>query len=178
MTSLQHTVFLSIRMAAYTSNKYSLASTRLRCIPDSTLPAPLHSSTPAPFHARCALLLPRGSPTSSLGLLPPPSLRQSDDSSPARRGYQEGMSGAASWSHGRNRGPPGARLRRAAASQGGAHGRCQLPPVAGSAVAWSNPGRSTSAPSYDDLFGNPAPVSPIDSLFVSFSGAPSTTATS
>ena len=108
MTSLRHVVFLAIRMAAYTSNKFSLASTRLRCILDSTLPVPLHSSTPAPFHARCALLLPRGSPTSSLGLLPPPSLRPSDDSSPARRGHQEGMSGAASRSHGRNRGPPGA----------------------------------------------------------------------
>ena len=114
----------------------------------------LPPSMSALFHAKCALMLPHGSPTSSSGLLPPPSLRPSDDSSPARRGHQEGMSGAASWSHGRNRGPPGARLRHAAASQGGAHGRFQLSPVAGSAVAWSNPGRSTSA----DLFGNPTPA--------------------
>ena len=48
-------------------------------------------------------------------------------------------------------------------------------PVAESVVAWSNPGRSTSAPSYDHLFSNPAPApapapaSPIGSLFGSFS---------
>jgi len=44
--------------------------------------------------------------------------------------------------------------------------------VAESVVAWSNPGRSTSAPSYDHLFSNPAPApapaSPIGSLFGSF----------
>ena len=50
-------------------------------------------------------------------------------------------------------------------------------PAAGSAAgpaAWSNPGRSapasSAAPSYDDLFGAPAPAASFDSLFDSFNG--------
>jgi hypothetical protein len=56
----------------------------------------------------------------------------------------------------------------------------------GSGAAWSNPGRtvpaSTAAPSYDDLFGAPAPApvsassSSFDSLFDSFKGPTTTTA--
>jgi hypothetical protein len=75
----------------------------------------------------------------------------------------------------------GVRPQGKAAPMAGAASR----PAAGSAAgaaAWSNPGRSASvasaAPSYDDLFGAPAPASAssFDSLFDSFKGP--TTATS
>ncbi|KAF8672940.1 hypothetical protein HU200_049134 [Digitaria exilis] len=65
----------------------------------------------------------------------------------------------------------GVRPQGKAAPMAGASSR----PAAGSAAAWSNPVRSTSAPSYDDLFGAPAAApasaSSFDSLFGSFSSA-------